>query len=72
MKHKTPIRARNFPSAQDEAKAVQPHGLYDGPGSAFRMAFTDTDFLLREDLRIHGIRMAPLPPQRRISVIPTT
>ncbi len=51
MKHKTPIRARNFPSAQDEAKAVQPHGLYDGPGSAFRMAFTDTDFLLREELR---------------------
>ncbi len=45
------MRARNFPSAEDEAKAAQPHGRYDGPGSSFRMAFTDTDFLLREELR---------------------
>ena len=51
MSDKPPIRARNFPSAEDEAKAAQPHGRYDGPGSSFRMAFTDTDFLLREELR---------------------
>ncbi|CAM5316693.1 MULTISPECIES: LOG family protein [unclassified Thauera] len=51
MTDKSPIRARNFPSAEDEARAVQPHGRYDGPGSAFRMAFTDTEFLLRDELR---------------------
>ena len=51
MSKNTPLRARNFPSAEDEAKAAQPHGRYDGPGSSFRMAFTDTDFLLREELR---------------------
>ncbi|SEF57657.1 TIGR00730 family Rossman fold protein [Thauera chlorobenzoica] len=51
MSEKPHLRARNFPSAEDEARAVQPHGRYDGPGSAFRMAFTDTEFLLREELR---------------------
>ena len=51
MTTKPPLRARNFPSAEDEAKAVQSHGRYDGPGSSFRMAFTDTDFLLRDELR---------------------
>ena len=51
MSKNAPLRARNFPSAEDEAKAAQPHGRYDGPCSSFRMAFTDTDFLLREELR---------------------
>ena len=51
MSKNTPLRARNFPSAEDEAKAAQPHGRYDGPGSSFRMAFTDTEFLLRDELR---------------------
>ena len=51
MSKNTPLRARNFPSAEDEAKAAQPHGRYDGPGSSFRMAFTDTEFLLRGELR---------------------
>ena len=51
MKQEAPIRARNFPSAKDEVKAVQPHGRYDGPDSSFRMAFADSEFLLREELR---------------------
>ena len=51
MKQESPIRARNFPSAKDEVKAVQPHGRYDGPDSSFRMAFADSEFLLREELR---------------------
>jgi uncharacterized protein (TIGR00730 family) len=51
MHDKRPIRARNFPSAGEEVKASQPHSLYDGPGSAFRMAFADTEFLLRDELR---------------------
>ena len=38
MTTKRPLRARNFPSAEDEARAAQPQGRYDGPGSSFRMA----------------------------------
>ncbi|NLF53509.1 MAG: LOG family protein [Thauera phenolivorans] len=45
------LRARNFPSAQDEVEAAQPHSPYDRPGSSFRMAFADSDFLLRDELR---------------------
>lgn len=63
MTDTSPIRARNFPSAQDEAKAVQPHGRYDGPGSSFRMAFTDTDFLLREELRPVRLQLELLKPE---------
>ena len=51
MSDKPPIRARNFPSAEDEARIAQPHSPYDQPGSSFRMAFTDTEFLLRDELR---------------------
>ncbi|MCM8565094.1 LOG family protein [Thauera linaloolentis] len=63
MTDKSPIRARNFPSAEDEARAVQPHGRYDGPGSSFRMAFTDTDFLLREELRPVRLQLELLKPE---------
>jgi len=45
------LTARNFPSAEQEAAAVQPIGRYAGPESAFSLAFTDTAFLLREELR---------------------
>ncbi|KON79765.1 LOG family protein [Azoarcus sp. PA01] len=51
MKKSHHIRARNFPSAQDEVQAAKPHSPYDAPGSAFRMAFADNEFLLREELR---------------------
>lgn len=51
MKKLHHIRARNFPSAQDEIEAAQPHSPYDAPGSSFRMAFADSEFLLREELR---------------------
>jgi uncharacterized protein (TIGR00730 family) len=63
MSDKPPIRARNFPSAEDEVRAVQPHGRYDGPGSSFRMAFTDTDFLLREELRPVRLQLELLKPE---------
>jgi uncharacterized protein (TIGR00730 family) len=51
MTDKPHLRARNFPSAQDEVEAAQPHSPYDGPRSSFRMAFADSEFLLREELR---------------------
>jgi len=43
--------ARNFPTAQEDAEAVKPIGRYAGPESAYRLAFTDNNFLLREDMR---------------------
>ena len=48
---RTDLTARNFPSAQHDAKVKPPPSLYDGPESAYRLAFTDTEFLLREELR---------------------
>ena len=48
------LTARNFPTAEEaaqEAEAILPATRYAGPESAYRLAFTDTEFLLREDLR---------------------
>ena len=46
------LTARNFPSAEEEASAAARNaGRYAGPESAYRLAFTDEQFLLREDLR---------------------
>ena len=43
--HPPLLKARNFPSAQEEA------ARYAGPESAYSLAFTDRAFLLREELR---------------------
>ena len=51
MSKRKELTARNFPSAQEEAKAQVPHPNYDGPGSAYQLAFADSEFLLREELR---------------------
>ena len=45
------LTARNFPTAQQEAAVQTPPSPYSGPESAYRLAFTDTQFLLREELR---------------------
>src|SRR5471032_2117559 len=50
MKHR-PLKARNFRSAGEDAAKAKPPSLYDGPGSAYHLAFTDVDFLLQEELR---------------------
>jgi hypothetical protein len=44
------LTARNFPTAREEA-ALAESARYAGPESAYRLAFTDTAFLLREELR---------------------
>ena len=52
MDNKNPaLTARNFPSAEEEAAAVLQPSRYAGPESAYRLAFTDTAFLLRDELR---------------------
>jgi len=57
------ITARNFPTAHEEAVAVKPASRYDGPESAYRLAFTDTQFLLREELRPVRMQLELLKPE---------
>jgi uncharacterized protein (TIGR00730 family) len=57
-----PLAARNFPSAKEEARHAEP-SRYDGPESAFKLAFTDTAFLLREELRPVRMQLELLKPE---------
>ncbi len=60
------LTARNFPSAEEEAKGAtaQPaSGLYAGPESAYRLAYMDTQFLLREELRPVRMQLELLKPE---------
>ncbi len=63
MDKRKDLTARNFPSAQQEAKAVAPLARYDGPESAYSLAFTDTEFLLREELRPVRMQLELLKPE---------
>ncbi len=58
-----PLAARNFPTAEEEVAALPPTSPYDGPQSAFRLAFTDTDFLLRDELRPVRMQLELLKPE---------
>ena len=65
IKATSPISAlteRNFPPAQQDAAVSQPPSLYGGPESAYRLAFTDTQFLLREELRPVRMQLELLKP----------
>jgi uncharacterized protein (TIGR00730 family) len=59
------IPARTFPTAQEDAekKIVSPNARYEGPESAYRLAFTDVDFLLREELRPIRLQLELLKPE---------
>ena len=56
---------RTFPSAQEDAEKQleTPNARYEGPESAYRLAFTDTEFLLREELRPVRVQLELLKPQ---------
>ena len=56
------LAGRNFPSAQEDAARSALH-LYDGPESAYRLAFADTAFLLREELRPVRMQLELLKPE---------
>ena len=58
-----PLTARNFPSAQTEAHVKPPPSRYDGPESAYRLAFTDEEFILREELRPVRMQLELLKPE---------
>ncbi len=57
------LTARNFPSAQEEAAAAPRAERYGGPESAYRLAFTDGAFLLREELRPVRMQLELLKPE---------
>ena len=57
------LTARNFPSAGEEVHAATPPSRYGGPESAFRLEFTDTDFLLRDELRPVRMQLELLKPE---------
>jgi uncharacterized protein (TIGR00730 family) len=62
-KTRQPLHARNFPSAQEDAKATEPPHRYTGPESAYRLAFTDFDFLVRDELRPVRMQLELLKPE---------
>jgi uncharacterized protein (TIGR00730 family) len=63
MDKKQDLIARNFPTAEEDAEAVVPASRYAGPESAYRLAFTDTEFLLREELRPVRMQLELLKPE---------
>lgn len=57
-----PLAGRNFPSAEQEARrAARPSPTETG--SAYELAFTDRDFLLREELRPVRMQLELLKPE---------
>jgi hypothetical protein len=64
MDSKADLTQRNFPTAaEDAAAAPRPLGRYEAPGSAFSLAYTDREFLLREELRPVRMQLELLKPQ---------
>ena len=57
------LTARNFPTARQDAVVAKQPSLYEGPESAYRLAFTDVDFLLREELRPIRLQLELLKPE---------
>jgi len=58
------LKARNFPTAHEEARTAEELvAHYQGPRGAYRMAFSDTEFLLREELRPIRMQLELLKPE---------
>ncbi|MEP7301286.1 MAG: TIGR00730 family Rossman fold protein [Caldimonas sp.] len=65
MDPSSPTPLRTFATAQEDAEQeiVKPQARYEGPESSYRLAFTDTDFLLREELRPVRMQLELLKPE---------
>ena len=57
------LTSRKMPSAEEEAAVAVEPSRYAGPESAYRLAFTDTAFLLREELRPVRMQLELLKPE---------
>ncbi len=65
------LTARNFPTAEEDAQAVPEASRYGGPESAYRLAFTDVEFLLQDELRPVRMQLELLKPemvQKRLGI----
>lgn len=67
MNRRHDLTARNFPSARDECEALTPHPNYDGPGSAYELAFKDEAFLLRDEMRPVRLQLELLKPEVQLT-----
>ncbi len=63
--NKPTLTGRNFPTAQQDATKDPTHALtrYQGPESSYQLAFTDTAFLLREEMRPVRMQLELLKPE---------
>ncbi len=59
----TDVPTRNFPTAKEECRTLQPHPNYDTPGSAYELAFKDEAFLLRQDMRPVRMQLELMKPE---------
>jgi uncharacterized protein (TIGR00730 family) len=57
------LAGRNFASAAEEAGALKPASLYAGDDSSYSLAFTDNEFLLRDELRPVRMQLELLKPE---------
>ena len=62
---KTTLAGRNFPTAQQDAAKDAAKSLtrYEGPESSYKLAFTDTPFVLREEMRPVRMQLELLKPE---------
>ena len=56
-------KSRNFRSAGEDAAKAKPPSLYDGPTSAYHLAFTDVSFLLQDELRPVRVQLELMKPE---------
>jgi hypothetical protein len=64
MDKRSELTARNFPRAEEEVQeAALAPSPYSGPESSYRLAFTDTEFLLRDELRPVRMQLELLKPE---------
>ncbi|MCE4536371.1 LOG family protein [Pelomonas sp. P7] len=59
----TDVPTRNFPTAREECRTLQPHPDYDSPGSSYELAFKDEAFLLRQDMRPVRMQLELMKPE---------
>ena len=57
------LQEPNFPTAEQDAAIAAPPSRYAGPESSYHLAFTDTEFLLREELRPVRMQLELLKPE---------
>jgi uncharacterized protein (TIGR00730 family) len=59
------LTGRNFPTAQQDAAkdAAKNLARYEGPESSYKLAFTDSSFLLREEMRPVRMQLELLKPE---------